>query len=456
MSKNHFLIRPPIEADERVDAYALRVCTLNGLPAVPATLAVKALLPRSGQSAELLHLSEMTGTPIITLEQRSVAASYEFMGRRFRINQINTTRRKLCSVCLSERLVYPWYWAIRLVTVCPEHHCELVDVCDCGKPLNWRSGHERCDCGQYVTNLPSYLGTEEQLHCTRVAMTAAGLGDPSWNIPPWQQQLSLEELQALSLMAHHFRHDLPAGRDRDMRHAQSVGAALADWPTGFHALLSRQLKEARVRFPALIDVPLEALDKHTRLGSRWLRKSASGPVSDAFYQWHLKGDDGGAFELARRYVPEIRHFIDLPDRAKAQAMGLTTGQLSMLAVVGALNPPRVRQPETYDLAALAAMLAELVRSSRGWEPRADFIPLSSISPSRGDQGRKSAFSMAIVSVIGGEIPLYSCLEALDPGSFFSPRLFDVLYVTTWDLKRVGNPWPTFSYRSKLDAIARYS
>lgn len=455
MSAFRFLIRPPIEDDERVDAYALRVCTLNGLPAVPAELVVKALMPRSVQSTGLTRLSDMTGTPMRTLEQRTVSANYQLIGRRFRVNQINTTRRKLCPVCLSERSVYPWYWSIRLVTACPEHHCLLVDECDCGKPLRWRSGHERCNCGQHVANLPSIIGSREQLHCARVALTAAGLGDPSWRVPSWQTKLSLEELQTISLMAHHYRNDLPAGRERDLGHAQSVGAALVDWPNGFHALLSCQLEAAVLRFPRLKDVPLEALDRHTRLGTKWLRVSASEPVKDAFYRWRVNEDDGGAFELARRYVPQIRQFVDLPASAIARLLGLTAGQLSLLAAIGALSPPRSRQPETYDVPEFAYLIAELVRLSRGWGPRADFVPLSSISPSRGFHGRHSAFSQAIASVLSGEIPLYSRLDDLS-GSYSSRRLFDVLFVTTWDLERVGNPWPRFSFRSKHSVANRYS
>ena len=104
--------------------------------------------------------------------------------------------RRLCPQCLAQHGISDWTWAFRLVTVCVQHGCGLVDTCDqCGALLFWESGFVGCWCGRRFAEIPAppagqiELGVADTVcsalsHApsSRVAKQLTDLDEQSWRL----------------------------------------------------------------------------------------------------------------------------------------------------------------------------------------------------------------------------------------------------------------------------------
>jgi Restriction endonuclease/TniQ len=65
------------------------------------------------------------------------------------ISSLRFNRPMICSDCLRENSYCRKFWDLPVVTVCPQHHSLLLDICpNCRERITWnRKSVSRCDCG---------------------------------------------------------------------------------------------------------------------------------------------------------------------------------------------------------------------------------------------------------------------------------------------------------------------
>ncbi|PAD28717.1 TniQ family protein [Paenibacillus sp. 7523-1] len=105
---------------------------------------------------KLLIISKLIGTPVNLLKSMLSFNN----GDRPEVNMIHlgiqTLKLKICPQCFTENEYLKKEWSLTLVTVCPLHHCKLVDQCPaCGKYIPiFRQSFLGCNCGLKFRELP--------------------------------------------------------------------------------------------------------------------------------------------------------------------------------------------------------------------------------------------------------------------------------------------------------------
>lgn len=149
-----------VGADEDGVGFALRMATANGITfnelarrlASPGHL----YLPSHASSA----VAFMFGCTPHRLEHAFVRRYFRgdsfgaaFVGQHFlRPYHLRQTSPQLCPLCLGQNLRALAAWSISLVTCCPSHRIQLLDICTCGRPICWRRPSiDFCECGRRLT-----------------------------------------------------------------------------------------------------------------------------------------------------------------------------------------------------------------------------------------------------------------------------------------------------------------
>jgi hypothetical protein len=142
--------------------YLLRVGKANGISShyiLPHLLCLKAhemwSSDKTAAIASKLRLTQEEWSNLAWEYTNSVSAlprdktsSYrcDLLRRRFMV----AARPRLCSICLSNEMIWPIYWDILFCVACPVHSCELLDECPkCKSLLSLRSRSDinLCRCG---------------------------------------------------------------------------------------------------------------------------------------------------------------------------------------------------------------------------------------------------------------------------------------------------------------------
>lgn len=151
------LLRTPVPyPDESLAGYVLRLSERNyyqspnwimNLANLKADRTIR--LPLKSENPS--QLSQVIGISDIQLKKMAYGA---VMAQDIFSYTIHKYANKVCQQCLKEALYCRQIWELPILTVCPFHHCLLLQQCpSCQKPISWsRPGIAKCKCGQDFRN----------------------------------------------------------------------------------------------------------------------------------------------------------------------------------------------------------------------------------------------------------------------------------------------------------------
>ena len=252
-----FPVTPMPGATESLRGYQLRLAERNGYP-VSKWIVDTLQGSRTYTAREVLDASPLREWAGLSDEQ---VASLTMCGsgQKYRIRGVDLdrpafqlNRPKVCPRCLAEKGWCEAFWDLRLAIACPVHHVFLVDRCDhCGHELTWERGKvSRCRCGRDLTLLPIKGACSAVCDVMAVLRHSVYRSDHVEPLPQSMQHLhhlGLHRLHrllsALSLKCRR-RTDEKGIADVAADNAAAVESAakiLADWPSGLHAFLDREI-----------------------------------------------------------------------------------------------------------------------------------------------------------------------------------------------------------------------
>ena len=149
---NILLRRPRPYEDEDLAGYILRLSQVNrysspqwiyNLASIPQYAANGNFCDRTTQDfsklAQLLSIEESTLWKMAFREYKSnKVARVKFFGRSLPTYNLSKLTAKVCPCCLAENSYCRKIWNLIPLTVCPIHHCLLIDICpECDRPIRW-------------------------------------------------------------------------------------------------------------------------------------------------------------------------------------------------------------------------------------------------------------------------------------------------------------------------------
>ncbi|MEL6439837.1 MAG: TniQ family protein [Cyanobacteria bacterium J06621_8] len=149
---NVLLRRPRPYADEDLAGYILRLSQVNcydspqwiyNLAEIPQYAANGNFCDRTTQDfsklAQLLSIEESTLWKMAFREYKSSkVARVKFFDRSLPTYNLSKLKAKVCPCCLAEKSYCRKIWNLIPLTVCPTHHCLLLDICpQCDRPIRW-------------------------------------------------------------------------------------------------------------------------------------------------------------------------------------------------------------------------------------------------------------------------------------------------------------------------------
>jgi len=178
-----------------------------------------------------------------------------YFGHSISAYHLNLHNPRVCPACLAEEKVCRAQWDINLVTVCPYHGCELIDVCPmCNKPLVWhRSSVEKCLCGFNLSE--SHLKSARPLNVdvTKAIYRAIQEKDDEkillTDLPPGLSALPLPSLlKVIQFLGAGFNTELKRKKtpiyarnnlQQGIEIIETAGLVLSSWPKNFQEKLSK-------------------------------------------------------------------------------------------------------------------------------------------------------------------------------------------------------------------------
>lgn len=164
------------------------------------------------------------------------------------INSLRFDRPMVCPGCLRENPYCRKFWDLPVVTVCPQHHSLLLNICpDCREPITWnRKSVSRCRCGCDWREAISPELPPAQRQAMRLLMSSCGVSESEQatmraSATPFEQ-LSFGDLSRAMLCLSRFVSidpwmDPSRMENRLFHQAlEEVAAILDDWPDEFHRL----------------------------------------------------------------------------------------------------------------------------------------------------------------------------------------------------------------------------
>jgi hypothetical protein len=149
---NILLCRPRPYIDEDLAGYILRLSQVNrysspqwiyNLAEIPQYAANGNFCDRTTRDfsklAQLLSVEESTLWKMAFREYKSnKVARVKFFGRSLPTYNLSKQTAKVCPLCLAEKSYCRKIWNLIPLTVCPIHHCLLLDICpQCDRPIRW-------------------------------------------------------------------------------------------------------------------------------------------------------------------------------------------------------------------------------------------------------------------------------------------------------------------------------
>lgn len=184
-----------------------------------------------------------------------------YFGNSISAYHLNLQKPRVCPACLAEENVCRAQWDINLVTVCPYHGCELIDVCPmCNEPLVWhRSSVKRCLCGFDLSEGQLKIARPLTLDVTKTIYRAIqGTVDEEKflaDLPLGLSQLPLPSLlKVVQFLGTTFNSGLkskskPTYARNNLKQGidiiETAGLVLSNWPVIFHDEL-RKFKDRHI------------------------------------------------------------------------------------------------------------------------------------------------------------------------------------------------------------------
>ncbi|HEY9769455.1 MAG TPA: TniQ family protein [Coleofasciculaceae cyanobacterium] len=152
LEPNILLRRPKPYEDEDLAGYILRLSQVNrysspqwiyNLASIPQYAANGNFCDRTtsdfSKLAQLLSVEESTLWKMAFREYKSnKVARVKFFGRSLPTYNLSKLTAKVCPCCLAEKSYCRKIWNLIPLTVCPIHHCLLLDVCPaCDRTIRW-------------------------------------------------------------------------------------------------------------------------------------------------------------------------------------------------------------------------------------------------------------------------------------------------------------------------------
>jgi hypothetical protein len=168
------------------------------------------------------------------------------------INSLRFDRPMVCSYCLRENPYCRKFWDLPIITVCPQHHSLLLNICpDCRAPITWnRKSVSRCRCGCDWRETRSPELAPAQRQAMRLLMRSCGVSESeqatmSASTTPFEK-LSFGDLSRVMLCLARFVSIIepwmdPSRTENRLFHQalEEVATILGDWPDKFHRLCDR-------------------------------------------------------------------------------------------------------------------------------------------------------------------------------------------------------------------------
>jgi len=276
------LITPKPEKDEGFISYLLRLTEANGYDTPSWILSLSGIDYMELQwkftfvfscSEGLKKLAKLTGNTLSDLigllylpapspKHTTCDVDYNFYGAFFNRSIIRPHCPKVCVQCLAEFGYCRRVWDCSLVTVCPLHHCLLLDACPkCERRLKAiRNRLSVCVCGCDWSELQPDLRQEHEITVSRLIYQLCGL------LPLDHPSSDRNRLQSLALQDFVIVLTFIAGIEREIswatgRPSKSIKLRNEDlhgyftkayqvfehWPHNFHQFLDKKSK-GDVRF----------------------------------------------------------------------------------------------------------------------------------------------------------------------------------------------------------------
>ncbi len=152
LEPNILLRRPRPYVDEDLAGYILRLSQINrysspqwiyNLAEIPQYAANGNFCDRDSRDlsklAQLLSIDESTLWKMAFCDRKSSKlVRVEFFGRSLPTYNLSKQKAKVCPCCLAEKPYCRKIWNLIPLTVCPIHHCLLLDICpQCDRQIRW-------------------------------------------------------------------------------------------------------------------------------------------------------------------------------------------------------------------------------------------------------------------------------------------------------------------------------
>ena len=181
------------------------------------------------------------------------------------ISSLRFDRPMVCPDCLRENPFCRKFWDLLVVTVCPQHHSLLLDICpSCQERITWnRKSVSRCSCGCDWRETRSPELPPAQRRAMRLLMCSCGVPESEQatmrtSATPFEQ-LGFGDLSRVMLCLARFV-SVGDPENRLLHQAlEQVVAILDDWPEKFHRICDqypdRYRSDLALRLDRLADRP---------------------------------------------------------------------------------------------------------------------------------------------------------------------------------------------------------
>lgn len=179
MMHPRLVIAGPIQDDESLPGYVIRLAEVNGLSS--DTLLKRAGLSQNFQFRcdDLSGLAQLSGSDVGMLEAASFAPiddkAQTFNGQRLARAHLLTDGARVCPDCISELGYAKRLWHLRAYAACHIHRRALLDRCGkCERRISWgRRYLSRCNCG-HTWEQGDAASVDVVAVSSRIAMAATG------------------------------------------------------------------------------------------------------------------------------------------------------------------------------------------------------------------------------------------------------------------------------------------
>lgn len=356
-SRERILRTAKPHADESLNGLLLRISEINGYER-PGWLLELARVPENAVTARtaLDGLAYAIRQPVSALQERAywnpapkTRAFATFFGEPVRNYHIERRGVRVCPRYLEENGHCRAMWDIRLVTVCPEHDCALLDSCPgCRQPITWaRRSVAACDCGCDWRAVASAPADPQVAELAAVIHGAAGfpvrrkINRDQWS---WLRRAQLiDVLDAIYIFgAYGMSGGQPVAKllsghrsaaDMQILLKEAAGV-LCDWPLGFHRFLDK-IRASRST-DAKTGIVSEFGEFYSALHRRFAKRRL-GFLQSAFQDYLAKNWDGGYAKPQARWAKPSGNmtFVGRPDVARI--LGISPQTVDVLLREGELE-----------------------------------------------------------------------------------------------------------------------